>query len=292
MAERTVLVVGLPGAGKTTFLAALWSILRQSRRAAPSLQLDRVDGNQAYLNEIRDAWSRCEALGRTLPAAEQRAEMHLKCPDDALITLVFPDLSGETFNEQWERAQCSRDYLDLARAADGVLLFVHPDNIDNAPTITQVAQAAVAAGGDVTQEGRNEPAPWTHQMVGTQVRLVELLQILGRPPIGRDHVRTAVIVSAWDSVRANATPDDELTPDGWLINALPLLGQFLAANVDMFPSRVYGVSAQGGDLVRDRERLLALGADTWRRIIVEGPECERHDITAPIRWLIGVGVKR
>jgi len=93
-----------------------------------------------------------------------------------------------------------------------------------------------------------------------------------------------VIVSAWDSVRALA--GDDMTPDDWLTQALPLLGQYLRSNSDRYPYRIYGVSAQGGDLGRGRARLLDLGADTGRRIIVQGPECTAHDITAPIRWLI------
>ena len=74
-----------------------------------------------------------------------------------------------------------------------------------------------------------------------------------------------------------------------MTQALPLLGQYLRTNADRYPYRAYGVSAQGGDLARDRTRLLELGADTWRRIIVEGPECAEYDITAPIRWLIATG---
>jgi hypothetical protein len=289
MADRTLLVMGLPGAGKTTFLAALWNVLRHSKRAAPALRLDRVDGDQGYLNEIRDTWARCEPMRRTLPTAEQRTEMHLRSLDDERFTLTFPDLSGETFNDQWERAQCTLDYMNLARTACGVVLFAHATDIVNAPTIVQVVQAATAAGATPPELPQPEPEAWTHQMVGTQVRLVELLQILRRPPIERERLHVAVIISAWDSVRDDLMREDgegEITVAEWLANALPLLAQFLEANAGRFPSQIYGVSAQGGDLVRDRERLLALGPDTWRRVMIDGPACEAHDISAPIRWLV------
>ena len=168
--ERRLLVVGLPSAGKTTFLAALWSVLRQAKRASLPLRVEKVDGDQTYLNNIRDAWSRCEPMGRTAPISEQRAEMHLVTTAGDAFTLVFPDLSGETYNEQWERGQCSGDYLELARTANGVLLFVHPEHIDEALAITQVAQAAVAAGGEMEGAGDREPEAWSYRFVSTQVR--------------------------------------------------------------------------------------------------------------------------
>jgi hypothetical protein len=54
------------------------------------------------------------------------------------------------------------------------------------------------------------------------------------------------------------------------------------------PYSVSGVSAQGGDVRQDRERLLASAPS--ERVKVVGPELQsEHDLTAPVRWLLAEG---
>lgn len=94
-------------------------------------------------------------------------------------------------------------------------------------------------------------------------------------------MRVALMLSAWDQVRAAPF---ELSPREWLKKEHPLLDQFLAANAEVFPAEVFGVSAQGGDLDKDRERLLSM--DPIQRLeVVEGEESS-HDLTVPLAWLM------
>jgi hypothetical protein len=94
-------------------------------------------------------------------------------------------------------------------------------------------------------------------------------------------VQLAVIVSAWDLVGQSAG-----SPSNWLATRLPLLSQYLRANPDRFATRIFGVSAQGGDLTRDGERLLLEDVPA-RRIVVVEDTSETHDLTAPVRWAMG-----
>ena len=55
------LMVGLPGTGKTTFLAALWHVAK-SHEVPGSMRLERREGDQEYLNWIADEWSKCAEL--------------------------------------------------------------------------------------------------------------------------------------------------------------------------------------------------------------------------------------
>lgn len=275
------LVIGLPEAGKSTCFAALWHIV-DAGRVPGSIRLEKVHGDQQYLNELRDSWSGCKPIERNRRGQGKTLAMRLLLPEEgSVIELTIPDPAGEAFSDQWERAQCPQEYVELAREAGGGLLFVNPIKVNQGLSIREVGRAAHAVRG---QAGEAPPArsaqPWTPESAGTQVQLVELLQILLREPFYRDYLPVAVIISAWDQLL-----DDGLTPEGWLGEVLPLLHQYLKTNEDIFPSRVYGVSAQGGDLAKDGERLLAM-QEPWKRVLIKGPECSPHDLTAPLRWLL------
>jgi hypothetical protein len=125
------------------------------------------------------------------------------------------------------------------------------------------------------------PRTWDADRVPTQVKLVDLVQALVRPPFSLPHVQLAVIVSAWDLVSDSAP-----SPASWLATRLPLLHQYLRANPERFATRIFGVSAQGGDLARDGERLLQQDVPA-RRIVVAEDESRSHDLTAPVRWAMG-----
>ena len=233
--DRKQLVIGLPAAGKTTFLAALWHVL-ESGHVPGALRLSEVHGDQGYLNRIRDAWGSCQPIERTRRGQDTVVRMRLVEADGRGATeLVVTDPSGESFSDQWEIGRATTDYLEHASGALGVLLFINPATVDNALVIDGV----VEDGG--SPSGGGTPQPWQPQFAGTQVQLVEMLQTLRRPPFAVERCPVAVLVSAWDRV-----VDRHVPPNHWLAQTVPLLHQLLWTNELTFPSRVYGVSAQGG----------------------------------------------
>ncbi len=278
--------IGLPATGKTTFLAALWHIV-DSGDVPGSLQLAHTHGDQGYLNRIAAKWGNGQKLSRTSPAEETVVAMRLVADDGAITEVYFPDLDGESFTDQWVHRKCRRSYFEQADGASGILLFVHPDTVREPLWIEQRNALAAAARADgtgneaavsgTTDEDLGKSKPWDARVAPTQVQLVELLQFLTQLPFHRRPRRVAVIISAWDTVQS--VYDD---PPRWLRERLPLLEQFLVANRELFPARVYGISAQGGEL--GNRDLLQIPAS--QRIIVAGPEARPHDITAPIRWLM------
>ena len=88
-------------------------------------------------------------------------------------------------------------------------------------------------------------------------------------------------MSAWDLVLSEELPIE------WLAKELPLLNQFLINAHCRLDFRVYGVSAQGGQLPDDVDRLAAY-SNTSDRIQVVLDGLPSHDITAPIRWALNV----
>lgn len=220
---------------------------------------------------------------------EQYVSMWLSEPQGGGVAeVVFPDLSGETFRKQWTDRQWSAAYDALVRRSEGALLFVHPDVVCEPYTIADAHRLLTAAGEEdaaaaIEADGPTEP--WDSEKAAPQVQLVDLLQFLDLRMPPDKAIRVALIISAWDRVcNDQAAP----APDEWFCKRLPYLHQFLRTNCERFQARIYGVSAQGGSFEDEREqqrlRELPFASD---RVIVEGPNCKPHDITEPVRWILG-----
>jgi hypothetical protein len=276
MSEQYHSVLGLPRSGKTTFLAALWHLI-DAGEAASKLVLDRLVGDHAYLNSIVDAWRRCEEVPRTSMAAETKVTIHVHAPDTGRkIALGFPDLSGESLEKQFAIRSCTQDYVDGFSDAGGVVLFVNADRPSDGMTLADIGPPEIDAEERADLASEKE---WTADLVPEQVRLVDLLQFLLRPPFLRRQRRLVVVVSAWDVVIS-----PKPTPAEWLERELPFLYQFLVNNPASFISRVYGVSAQGGSVTGEKRNVL-LSQTPSHRIECVGPGADPHDLTAPILWL-------
>ena len=270
-------IIGLPGSGKTTFLAAFWHLINAGE-IRTRLVLDKLEGDHRYLDAIVDVWRRCEEIPHTSAAAEATVFIHVQERGSGRkAVLRFSDLSGESFELQFVTRSCPAAYVEGFQGDGGLLLFVTADRGQDGITIVELESALAGAGA---AERQGEKREWSHGLAPVQVRLVDLLQFLQRPPFRRLRRRVAILVSAWDVVTTPAP-----SPEEWLCRELPLLHQFVSANAASFESRVYGVSAQGGTLTGS-DRLDLLRLTPSERIRCNGPESELHDLTVPIAWLM------
>jgi hypothetical protein len=269
-------IVGLPRSGKTTFLAALWHLI-DAGEVSTKLVLDKLVGNNTYLNAIVDAWRRCEEVPRTSMAAEENVSLHVHEPATGRkVVLTFPDLSGESFEAQFAARICKPEYVSGYDDDGGIMLFINADRGSDGMTVLDL-------GPEVAGDGAAQQTPaeeWSAKCVPEQVRLVDLLQFLLAPPFRRGCRRLAVVISAWDVIPQKIKPSD------WLAREMPLLDQFLRNNPGSFEVRTYGISAQGGK-VTGSNRAALLKRTPSQRIQCVGPDAADHDITAPLVWLSG-----
>lgn len=278
------LIAGLPRSGKTTFLAAFWHLMNAGE-VSTKLELDRLTGEQEYLNTIAESWRRCEeVLHTSLQNEKESLSIHVRNPStNHKATLVFPDLSGESFKSQVELRKCRQSYLDACDASGGLLLFVTADRAHDHLSVLDVI--SMTEGDEASpKEDAEQVAEWSPAFIPEQVRLVELLQFLQRPPFKRRRRRLALIVSAWD-----AQPNPKLTPEKWVRRELPLLHQFLRTNKESFEFQIYGVSAQGGSVRSAEVRGRLLRQTSSERIKCVGPNTSLHDLTSPVLWLMEEG---
>ena len=277
------LLVGLPESGKTTFVAALWHVIA-SQEVEGALALEILDAPTDHLNELRGRWLRFEETFRTSSSAEKIATIKIRARDGNLTTeIVIPDLAGESIQRGLIERRWAASFAELVRGSTGVLLFVHPEKLSESWPIADAIEIAGEDERSYTSASTSEESAasdWSPDAIETQVMLVDLLQLLCGH-IKKERFRLAVIVSAWDLVLSKELPIE------WLAKELPLLNQFLINAHCRLDFRVYGVSAQGGQLPDDVDRLTAY-SNTSDRIQVVLDGLPSHDITAPIRWALNV----
>lgn len=282
------MVVGLQSAGKTTFAAALWYLV-DSKEAPTVLEKGKHRGDHSYLEMLAEEWADGWQVPRTKLQDHQNITMNLRDPATSQdISLQFFDMGGETFERAFATRVLTPEMVDAFEGTENLMVFVNaaqpPDDvtlIDIASRLQEdVDEASVA--DDAAQKQTFDPSKTPRQ-----VQLVYFLQAIQEIPLSVKVRRIVVIISAWDK---STMPTE---PDRWLEEHMPLLDQYLRNST--IEVRIYGVSAQGGDLPekndvanpRDREKLKRL-AKASDRIQIVGYDVQKSDLTHPIRWLSGL----
>jgi len=286
MNKKCVLLAGLPSAGKSTFIAALYHLV-QDGSLPESLILEELYGiNSDHLQKLEGKWLCGDHLDRTYIPDEIRASLSLRDQSTGeLIELHIPDISGETYSQQWENRTCNKDFISMIDEVTGILLFIHPHtdkatSILSANKLVRILDSAETDIHQCTDENNFTGScvtEWDAKTSPTSVKLVEILQFISEQ-LDRK-MKLAIIISAWDLVASM-----RVQPNIWLQQRLPLLYQYLSTNDDIFQYKIYGISALGGDLDADKKDLLS--KSPIQRIIVVEDDLTTSDITLPLKWLL------
>lgn len=286
-------IVGLPGSGKTTFLAALWELVQEAR-AVKALRFHSIgDADHSHLRKIVKVWRSAKEQARTQLTGLSSVRMNLQDDTGRVVQIVIPDAPGEEFRSMWEDRELG-NALGASLGTGNMLLLLHGNKIKAPAWITDRAALRIAATGQPEDTGAEEvePKEWDPRYAPTQVQLVDLLQLVSHAPIGGANRKLVVMISAWDKVEG-----EKLNPDAFLAAKLPLLEQYLEAGRDGWNYRVYGVSAQGGEYdendqnkekpkkSKDADRLREVDIPA-ERIALVFKNAKTHDLTEPLQWLM------
>lgn len=286
MVARAVVIIGLPGSGKTTFLAALWHLV--SEREIPTRLgfKSLIVGDASHLNDIASRWRDARVQERTAVAGIRVVSMSLKDEAGEPVAVTFPDVPGESYRRMWEERDCEDQVAEILKQGN-VLFFVHADAIQSPQWVVDEVALSKKLGIDMPE---GEEVTWHPRLAPTQVQVVDLLQLLRSPPLNVGPRKIAMMLSAWDKAE-----EEGQSPEQYLTAKLPLVAQYLKQNADDWTWRVYGVSAQGGDYdpADMKEGSGTAGADKLRRldqpstrIRLVGAGVDTHDLTEPLEWLM------
>ena len=273
MTHTQHIILGYPNSGKTTFLAALWHLIDAGK--STSLILDKVTGDVAYLNEIKNIWLKCEQVPRTSISSEEMVEMwvqHTKTKDTS--TLHLPDFSGETFQALIADRECTEGFVSLFQNTSGILFFINADRTNDMMLVTDHLYPDEAQDDAEVHLEDFDP-----RKTPEQTRIVDVLQLLQSSPLLGSRRRLVVMISAWDVVAV-----DSISPREWIVREMPLLAHYLANNPSAYNAQFCGISAQGG-LFEGEARNQLLKKDPADRVVCLWEGEASRDITLPLTWL-------
>lgn len=297
--DSDVLLVGLVDTGKTSYLALLYTAIEAGK--AGSLSLGAYDDDREYVHQIADRLARGEVAVHTPydDQDDQERLLHLNLTfAGSPHVLRIPDLSGETWGHALADRHWSSDVDDAVARSSGVLLFLSadPEKFEDGRTIGTEIAGANALGGTENSDAPPPGVPGAAMPTGsededlaitagglrtqsTQVALVDLVQLLVSRRDQRSH-RVAIVLSSWDK------RPEQTTPEQWVRMNCPLLDQYLECNRPWLESRVFGVSAQGGDLLDEEVRAALLPLDAVERSLVERADGTVGSVEEPLTWML------
>jgi hypothetical protein len=270
---RQILLTGLAESGKTTFLAAMWYLIRNCPDA-DVLKVGTSVRDEKYLNAICENWTSYKPQVRTTQLEVKNLEVpfaDLGAGESSILEV--PDLSGEIYRDMWDLRQVPKKLLQLLGGCEGILFFVNPKKVTENPPI---ALAGAGEGGDI---------PWNAKTSEYQVKVVQVLQDILEATEGRGKLKLAFVVSAWDIVSSECSD-----PEQWIEKRMPFLFQFLENNTEGLELKIYGVSAQGNAMTSEADiELLTQFEPHYLRckVACKGEEGS-YNLTRPIKWLFGM----
>jgi hypothetical protein len=243
MKEYSYYILGLPAAGKSTFLGALFYLLMNEEGENCSLRIKHVFGDATYIGKLSDTWAEYTELDRTsLSNKNLKTELELEDNNHNVYKIKFPDSSGEKFKKMLNDRFIDIEEVDEIKSADRFFLFINPQQIEVPHFISEVPEK-IRKENDINIEiNKKDRTP-------TETELVELIQFLLYVK-GDTNINIDFVISAWDLLYESIK-----LPLEYIEKNLPLLNQYVISNNDKIKTKCWGVSAQGGDLKNETKRL-------------------------------------
>lgn len=269
---KKCLIVGLPSAGKSTYIGAFWAIEKDGG-TGHKLTCKEYPSDTTYLDALKKSWLEQTVVKRTVNVEPQdiRLKLHSEATGNEL-ELHIPDFKGEAFQRILSNNVMEK-VTEWCNNADSILYFIKyakedilQDELPDASAEQNMAEqdthqkeSAIMRVEDISE--------WTQN-----VMLLKYLhsQVGGKTPL-------SICFSAWDKVNT------EQPIESWVKSKHPFLYNFIQHHFSKV--KYYGISAQG--LEYDDEKF-----DEYQRLTEMKQRAyvytnsRSYDITEPFDFLI------
>lgn len=275
--QKKCFIAGLPDAGKTTFIAALWDIIKR-RGSELELQFTTNPDNTTYLNEIWDSWVSMKRIERSkIPVPDDITINVKRLSDDKELTLDIPDFMGEQFQRIIDHTLPENIKTWIAQS-DRMLFLINKLDDSLKDDLEDEIELMVDTV-DRVKEKDEAPRLAPEKMLLASQNMMVLKYIANHAKLKK----VAIGLSAWDVKMAEG-----LSPEEFLKQRSPVLYNFIKYHFN--ECVFFGVSAQGFDYKDMAEkgaemRLKARNSD--RAFIVFDKEKDPSaDLTKPLNYLV------
>lgn len=275
--EKKCFIAGLPKAGKTTYIAALWDII-QRRQGDFDLQFTTNPENATYLNEIWEYWVKMENIERSKTPALDDIKINVsRKVDGQEMELSIPDFMGEQFQKIIDRT-LPENIKEWIESSDRMLYLINTLE-DGSKDDMDEEEEANPEGAD-RQEEREKALPLTpERMMDVSQNLMVLKYIVTHTKMKK----IAIGISAWDKKMGAGQ-----TPEEYLKRRSPVLYNFIKYHFE--DVLYFGVSAQGFDYSNKAEKATEMREKARQSnrafIAYATEETISPDLTRPLNYLI------
>lgn len=272
--SKSVLIIGKPASGKTTFLA---QFLTRVTKGKSKVKLVSMPDNIKAISDAQKSLSSGEEPATT--QSDRNVELNLSLDIDGNnVQLSCPDYGGEQISAHTELMEVDKTWQKLAKGSHNWLLFIRASKISPEYDLSVTSYETVEKDkSDVHKE----------LVLSEQSSYIELIQSLlyakgvgvrqeGKLP------KLVIVITCWDEL------NNELTPKEVLIEKLPMFNNVIEAMWNKQKLSVLGLSAQEFPLKDDIEasdRYLDDLPESFGYMITEEGNKDK-DITRLIDWAI------
>lgn len=266
-----LLLAGLPAAGKSTFITALWAVEKDGK-SGHLLTCDGMPSESSYIDSMRENWMVLKEVRRTAFAEPQEIVLPMKSRQTGeKINLSLPDFKGEVFQKILDNA-VSKEIEDWCDKSNGILFMLNLG--DYSPKMLQE---------QVSDETRPkvdlEKVVMTSSDIDPAIQNVLLLKYLYER---MDDIPIAICFSSWDTTDCI----EGKSIDEWVLENHPCIYNYVKEHFSCY--KFYGISAQGadyGELDENSGDELAEKTTLKERAFIYTDK-KSFDITEPIDFLI------
>lgn len=271
MESKNILLAGLPAAGKSTYLTALWAVEKDGK-SGHLLSCDGLPSESSYIDGMRENWMVLKEVRRTSFAEPQEIILPMKSGrTEEKINLSLPDFKGEVFQKVLDNVVSEKINVWCSKA-EGILFMLNIGG--SSPELLQEELS------DTTKPKVDvEKVVMTSNDITPAIQNVLLLKFL-REEIGDCPI--SLCFSCWDIVDCDA----EKSVGDWVKENHPCIYNFVNEHFSHY--RYFGISAQGADYVgldETKEDELAEKTTQKERAFVFTNK-KSFDITEPIDFII------
>ncbi|MDD2245193.1 MAG: hypothetical protein WDA68_11985 [Phycisphaerae bacterium] len=264
---KKCLIVGLPSAGKSTYIGAFWAIEKDGG-TNHKLTCKEYPSDTTYLDALKKSWLEQTIVDRTLNIEPQeiRLKLHSESTGNTL-ELHIPDFKGEIFQRILSN-NITENVTHWCNEADCILYFIKYANED-------ILQDEIPQPTTTIELGQREPTAMQVTDISEWTQNVMLLKYLHTQI--DSNIPLAICISAWDKVNT------ELSIESWIKSKHPFLYNFIQQHFSNV--RYYGISAQGFEYKDDMFEKYQKLTELKQRAYVYTDKIS-HDITEPFEFLI------
>lgn len=274
--EKKCFIAGVPDAGKTTYIAALWDIIKRGGSDL-ELQFTTSPENSSYLNEIWEYWVSMNKIERSKTPVPDDIKINVKRKtDNKELELDIPDFMGEQFQKIIDHTLPDNIKQWIEQSDRMVYLINKLDDVSKDDIEEDDPEDATV---DRTEERQKAPRLAPEKMLEASQNMMVLKYIASHAKMQK----IAIGLSAWDvKMTANLTPED------YLQQRSPVLYNFIKWHFKEV--KFFGVSAQGFDY-KDKNEKAAEMRDKARKsrrafIAFDNEKDLSPDLTKPFNYLI------